>query len=151
MNPQLSYALKKAAIQIVLAVLAVVATEQSNILEAADLDPAIYGGIIAAVVTALARTFEGYRDGQRAGGATAHMQSSDVGFEQVLTKAEVEGTAHLMAAVDYRDPNKVDVHVVRDSPSVVDPFLTDGAAHGTTNGANTNLGQVPHTKTVTRL
>jgi hypothetical protein len=34
---------------------------------------------------------------------------------------------------------------------VVDPFLTDGAAHGTTNGANTNLGQVPHTKTVTRL
>lgn len=130
MNPQLAYALKKAAIQIVLAVLAVVAVEQTSVLDAAGLDPAIYGGIVAAVVTALTRTFEGYRDGQRAAGDVAHMQESDVGFSQVLTNAEVEGTAHLMAAVDGRDPSKLDVHVVRSNPVVGDPFYTAGASSG---------------------
>jgi hypothetical protein len=120
MTPQLLYALRKVVIQIVLAALAVVAAEQTNLLAAAGLDPLIWGAIVASIVAAITRTFEGFRDGQRAAGDTANMQESDVGFRQVKTKAEVAGTSHLVAVVTDPVGDKLDVHVVRDNgvPSV---------------------------------
>lgn len=130
MSPQLAYALRKVLIQLVLSALGIFAANQADLLNAGGLDPLVWGGIITAVIAAATRTVEGIRDGQRASGDTVIMQKSDVGFEQVLTKAEVDTNAHLVASVDGQDPHKLEVHVVRSSPVVVDPFVTNGASFG---------------------
>lgn len=147
MSAQLAYALRKVLIQLVLSALGIFAANQADLLNAGGLDPLVWGGIITAVIAAATRTVEGIRDGQRAAGDVAHMQRSDVGFEQVLTKAEVEGTAHLMAAVDGRDPSKLDVHVVRSNPVVGDPLYTAGAS----SGAADDGFPASKTKTLTTL
>jgi hypothetical protein len=66
MTPQLAYSLRRVAVMIVLSALGVLGAEQTNLVNAAGLDPAIWGGIIAAVLSSAVRAVEGVRDGNRA-------------------------------------------------------------------------------------
>lgn len=113
MNPQLAHSLKQVGIAIVLSALGIVGASQTDILTGLGVDPLVYGAIVSAVIAALVRTFEGFKDGQRASGTVANMQESDVGFKQVLTKAEVGQTAHISAAVADDKGKKIDVTVSR--------------------------------------
>lgn len=66
MSPQVEYALKKAGIMIVLAVLGVVGVEVTNVIEVAGVEPTIWGPIAGALVAGAVRYVEGLRDSQRA-------------------------------------------------------------------------------------
>lgn len=81
MSPQVRYALGKALIGIVLASLAVVGVEVTNVIDVAGLDATIWGPIAGALIAGAVRWVEGIRDAQRA--EEGKIIRSDVGFDVI--------------------------------------------------------------------
>lgn len=79
MSPQVQHALKQLGIAVLLAVLGVVAASQTDLVAAFGLNPAIWGGVIAAAIAGAVRWVEGLKDAERA--KEGILQKSDVGFD----------------------------------------------------------------------
>lgn len=84
MSPQVIHALKQAGIMIVLAILGVVATEYTGVLQTLDLNP-VYVGLVGAIIPPIIRWVEGLRDAERA--KDGLVQRSDVGFNFIKAEA----------------------------------------------------------------
>jgi hypothetical protein len=87
MSPQVVHALKQAGIMIALAVLGVMATEYTGILQQADVNP-LFLPIIGSVLAGAVRWFEGMKDSERA--KKGEIVKADVGF--AFAKAETKKT-----------------------------------------------------------
>lgn len=98
MSPQVIHSLKQAGIMIVLAVLGVVATEYTGILEQLGL-PAVYVGVVGGIIPPIVRWFEGMRDGQR--NAKGEMVRADVGFAEMKEVAMNTPDYELPALMDH--------------------------------------------------
>lgn len=81
MSPQVSYALKRAGVLMLIALLGVGVNEYTNVLAAFG-DYAWAGPVVVALLGAGLRWAEGLRDAQRA--EEGDIQKSDVGFEKVV-------------------------------------------------------------------
>lgn len=81
MSPQVQHALGQLLIAVALAVLGVLAASQTDLIAAFGLNPAIWGGVIAAAIAGAVRAVEGFRDSQRA--KDGLVQKSDVAFQFV--------------------------------------------------------------------
>lgn len=91
MTPQLQYALKKAGIMIAVAALGAAGGQVTGIFAAADIDQA-WIPVAGAIIAALIRTLEGYRDGKRA--EEAKVIPADVGYDLLVGTEDTKGNKY---------------------------------------------------------